>query len=386
MYSLGCIKSPETNEESYSQIKSFKEIPSSFENRTLKIKDQGRLGSCVGFAASNIKDTQELINHPGKNYELSPLFIYAECKKIDGIPNTEGTYLHVACDVLRRLGVCLERTFPYSDNRVIRPTPPEAFKEAEGFKIKRFAKVNTLEEVKQAIVHEGSVLGGVFVTSSFMTPERGFVPLPGGSFLGGHAIAFVGYDDNLEFTYSNGRRMKGFVKFANSWGSGWGDRGFGWLPYEFFTYSLLDLPGFRFYMEGWALVDEITPINPAREVIMHLGNRTALVDGAEVILDQEPIADPRTNRTLVPLRQLCEIFGQTVGWNQARMEITIGTRIKMWVDSLTAEVDGKRVNIDQPPVVNPTTWRTLVPVRFVSEILGYSVGWDDNSKRITIRR
>ena len=37
---------------------------------------------------------------------------------------------------------------------------------------------------------------------------------------GGHAVAIVGYDDN------------GFI-FKNSWGTGWGDKGYGWVSFDY---------------------------------------------------------------------------------------------------------------------------------------------------------
>ena len=57
-----------------------------------------------------------------------------------------------------------------------------------------------------------------------LVKTSGYVPLPqpDDSLLGGHAVVCVGYDDsNQQFT------------FRNSWGSGWGDDGYGFLPYAY---------------------------------------------------------------------------------------------------------------------------------------------------------
>lgn len=40
--------------------------------------------------------------------------------------------------------------------------------------------------------------------------------------IGAHALTLVGYDDKTEQ-----------FKFANSWGPHWGDKGFGYLPYDY---------------------------------------------------------------------------------------------------------------------------------------------------------
>ena len=51
---------------------------------------------------------------------------------------------------------------------------------------------------------------------------------PGRSLLGGHAILLVGYD-----------RVRGVVYFRNSWGTGWGDQGYGTLPFAYVENSQL---------------------------------------------------------------------------------------------------------------------------------------------------
>ena len=52
--------------------------------------------------------------------------------------------------------------------------------------------------------------------------------------LGGHALAVVGYDDNIDTPDG-----KGAFKIANSWGTGWGDAGFGYVTYQEFTQSMV---------------------------------------------------------------------------------------------------------------------------------------------------
>ncbi len=51
----------------------------------------------------------------------------------------------------------------------------------------------------------------------------------------------VGYDDKMKIknTGSGGVETTGALLIRNSWGTGWGDAGYGWLPYE---YVLNDSP------------------------------------------------------------------------------------------------------------------------------------------------
>ena len=67
---------------------------------------------------------------------------------------------------------------------------------------------------------------GIQVFESFQNVSSdGLVPVPqsGEKLLGGHAIVLVGFDES-----------KQLVEFRNSWGDGWGDYGYGWLPYAYF--------------------------------------------------------------------------------------------------------------------------------------------------------
>ena len=50
------------------------------------------------------------------------------------------------------------------------------------------------------------------------------MPGPNDRPIGGHCILIVGYDDG-----------KGVWIFRNSWGEGWGDHGYGYLPYKYLS-------------------------------------------------------------------------------------------------------------------------------------------------------
>jgi C1A family cysteine protease len=59
-------------------------------------------------------------------------------------------------------------------------------------------------------------------------------PWPGEKAIWGHAIVAVGYDDGkkIKNTVCN-RETTGALLIRNSWGTGWGDKGYGWLPYDY---------------------------------------------------------------------------------------------------------------------------------------------------------
>ena len=72
----------------------------------------------------------------------------------------------------------------------------------------------------------------------------GGIPYPtkGDKIEGGHAIVAAGYDDDMKIknTSAGAKETKGALLIRNSWGDSWGDKGYGWLPYEYVLKGLAD--------------------------------------------------------------------------------------------------------------------------------------------------
>ncbi|MDD5492751.1 MAG: C1 family peptidase [bacterium] len=199
------------------------------------VRDQGDEGTCVGFASTvGMKEYQEGQDY-GKLVELSPRFLYNECKKIDGIDG-EGTTIRSAMKVLKDWGVCQEKYWPYKPHQQDK-AKSGAKDNAKKFSVFTYARVLNLQELKMSLAQKGPVVIGVEVFNGMMDAKNGVVPLPNRreSSLGGHAICPVGYDDK-----------KALVKFKNSWSTGWGDEGYGYLPYAYIE---------KYMMDAWSSVD-----------------------------------------------------------------------------------------------------------------------------------
>lgn len=110
---------------------------------------------------------------------------------------------------------------------------------------------------------------------------------------------------------------------------------------------------------------------------------TLKVNGEAVSLDVPPVIIQ--DRTLVPSRGLFETLGATVEWKGNTRQVIITcqeTEIILTVDAAAATVNGKIVMMDVPAkIIND---RTMIPVRFVSEYLGLSVGWDGATKTVSV--
>ncbi|MFZ5968229.1 MAG: copper amine oxidase N-terminal domain-containing protein [Bacillota bacterium] len=111
---------------------------------------------------------------------------------------------------------------------------------------------------------------------------------------------------------------------------------------------------------------------------------TLIVDGKKLNMDQRPII--ANGKTLVPIRTIAEAFNLRVSWtaevNCAFIFKNDGNQIVIEVDSNTAAVDGKIVNLDAPAQL--INGRVMVPLRFISEALGAKVGWDGTTRTVTI--
>ncbi|MDP2922729.1 MAG: C1 family peptidase [Candidatus Omnitrophota bacterium] len=206
------------------------------------VRDQGDEGVCVGFAAAcGMKEYQELLDYK-KLVELSPRFVYSACKKIDGMPQDEGTTIRAAMRVLKKLGVCREKFWPYQPYQEDKPKKG-ASADAKKFCVKAYARILSLNELRLSLFSKGPCIIGVEVFEGMMKTKTGFVPMPkkNETSLGGHAICPVGYDDK-----------KKVIKFKNSWSNTWGKNGCGFLPYAYIE---------RYMADAWSSVDINDP-NP----------------------------------------------------------------------------------------------------------------------------
>ena len=88
-----------------------------------------------------------------------------------------------------------------------------------------------LSDVVAAIRNGEPVVINLDVNNSFMNPRAGGIVMPGGMLQGGHAIALTGVV--LDSRVGGG----GYFVIKNSWGSSWGDKGYGYLPFSYCNYS-----------------------------------------------------------------------------------------------------------------------------------------------------
>lgn len=206
------------------------------------IKDQKNLGSCVGFAVTALKEWQEAKEHEaellegkkdhrkGREYDLSESWVYWNCKKIDYWPGEEGTSIRFAMRVLKNIGVPTEKAWPYDDVNIGEPKR-WASMIAKWSLIDSYWRVNNLQELKAALKDGPVPIGVACFIEIFYVGYDGIIPYPSNpnEIYGGHAVCAIGFDDRTQR-----------IKFKNSWGTGWGDKGYGYIDYNYINDFMWD--------------------------------------------------------------------------------------------------------------------------------------------------
>jgi C1A family cysteine protease len=200
------------------------------------VRDQGSRPTCLAFAVTAIHEVRR--TRLGEVPEdLSEEGLYWGCKRTDG-DTKRGSKFTSAQTALDRWGQPLEAVWPYDPKRDDRRSWG-ARRDAGGphwYKNQlRWVRVSE-QDMKTEIDGGVPVAVGLLLTRGFLAAPAGQIPdpVPGESTFGGHAVTIVGYEE---------RTAPVFI-VRNSWGSGWGDGGYGYLPYRYLT----------LVREAWAVI------------------------------------------------------------------------------------------------------------------------------------
>jgi C1A family cysteine protease len=206
------------------------------------VEDQEALGSCTAHAGVALVEYYEK-KAAGEHLDASRLFLYKVTRNLLHWTGDTGAYLRTTMKAMRLFGVPPEEYYAYAVARF--DDEPEAFLYAFAANYKALVytrldlagtdKDDLLRQIKRLLRNGFPSMFGFTVYSSLYGAEQGRIPYPreGDKVVGGHAVVAVGYDNDLEIGEDTGALL-----IRNSWGTDWGEDGYGWLPYKYVTAGL----------------------------------------------------------------------------------------------------------------------------------------------------
>ena len=216
------------------------------------VEDQGNLGSCTAHAGVGIVEYCEKRAF-GKHIDASRLFLYKVTRNFMRMKGDSGAFLRSVQAALILFGVPPEEYWPYVIADFDKEPTAFCYAFAQNYQTIKYyrhdppslKKGEVLNRIKSHLSSGIPAMFGFTVYSSIEQAERtGRIPYPTliDRIEGGHAIVAVGYDDKMQIKNKGigGIETTGALLIRNSWGRGWGESGYGWLPYEYILKGLAE--------------------------------------------------------------------------------------------------------------------------------------------------
>jgi hypothetical protein len=192
------------------------------------INDQGGTGACVGWATADGLLRWHFVQAKrlARDDLLSPRFVWMASKETDAFvtrPTTfiekEGTSLKAALDIARKYGVVTDAVLPFASGALYPGEAKDFYALAARLRIGSYFNLGTnLSNWRTWLATKGPILTRLDVDRTWDDADVNKGNLDEyqpDTTRGGHAVALVGYKPDR------------FI-VRNSWGTTWGDKGFGY--------------------------------------------------------------------------------------------------------------------------------------------------------------
>lgn len=126
--------------------------------------------------------------------------------------------------------------------------------------------------------------------------------------------------------------------------------------------------------------------NDKVEIAFNVGDSILKINGVETEVETPYVTE--NNTTLVPLRVITEAFGAEVNWDGSTQKITLtypSVNIELQIGNIIATVNDHTEKLLESPALSENGV-TMVPLRFISETFGATVGYDNDTQAILVTK
>lgn len=203
-------------------------------------EDQGGLNAASAFACLALIEYFER-KTCGRTFEGSHRFVFEMGRKVARLSGNSALGIRDTLKVIQRFGTPPEELYPYHphvDDDILNDASFIGY--ATDLPVFTYFRIDhpgrsgdaVLSDTKAMIAAGFPVILGFPVPRSMTTD--GLVPFRPrfDSYRGGQTVLAIGYDDHRI------AKGQGAILIRNSWGTKWGDKGYGWLPYAYLTQHL----------------------------------------------------------------------------------------------------------------------------------------------------
>jgi len=267
-FALGLIPTKEAslyNQFDFSKI-SIKSLPASVDlsNGLPPVGNQGSQGSCASWSSvyyyKSFQEGKERGWDLGTtNHQFSPAYTYNQI--VNG-NCSNGSSFPQNFEILKTQGSDTLDIFPYNQYNCSTQPNSSQIEAAYPYRIISYEYLFINGNVNIDNLKSYLASGDIFVVAIPVYYNFYNIPndpnyvydSPSGSYQGGHGMAVVGYNDNLQA-----------FKVVNSWGTNWGYSGFANLSYNFIQ---------NYAWEAWSMEDYIEQQPPKVTLIQPNGGET----------------------------------------------------------------------------------------------------------------
>ncbi len=200
-----------------------------------QVYDQGQLGSCTANAIAAAIEFDRMKQKLKPVFTPSRLFIYYNERVMEGtVDSDSGAQIRDGIKSVATQGAPPEPQWPYEIAKFRDKPPASDYKTALKYTVVLYQRlIQNVTQMKGCLASGFPFVLGFTVYESFegdAVAQTGIVPMPAPkeTVVGGHAVLAVGYDD------SQNRFL-----VRNSWGPGWGMKGYFTIPYAYLSDSNL---------------------------------------------------------------------------------------------------------------------------------------------------